>query len=148
MGYDAGALSSEIARLQEEEDGTQTRTSAISEDGTTAAFTWVSGSRADALTAVGTDRDTALALTAQVNQLTGGDTGTGVTLPDIATSGGADVILFNDGAEDAKVYAPGSITIDGVAGATGVTLSAAARAQFVPISSTAYLSALMGAVSA
>lgn len=75
-------------------------------------------------TAAGTDRATATALTTRTNNVTSVAFGTGVVLPS-GTVGG-DVLIINDSVEPLKVYAPGSATINGVAGVTGVTLTLSA----------------------
>lgn len=51
-----------------------------------------------------------------------------VVLP--AAVAGASVLVIQDGAANAQVFGAGSDTVDGVAGATGVVLSAAKRAWF------------------
>jgi len=80
---------------------------------------------AGALASVGTNRGTALALAAQVNQVTSGANTTGVVLPAASTVGvGGFVRVINDnGANSFHVYAAGSDTIDGTAGSTGVVLT-------------------------
>ena len=100
------------------------------------------------LTAVGTDRTTSLQLDAALNLVTGGATGSGVCLPDLSGSPGADVIVINANASAIKVYAPGSQTIDGTAGSSGVTLTNAKRCIYFMTSSTAWVSAQLGVVSA
>ncbi len=110
-------------------------------------------SAADALTAAGTTRATALALAAQINHITTAAASTGVVLPlGSAVGVGAPIIVFNSGASAIKVYASGTDTIDGTAGATGVTLTNALRAAYFPVSVsggvTTWISAQLGAVSA
>lgn len=103
------------------------------------------------LTAVGTDRDTALALTERLNIVTDADTGTGVVLPSSYTIAGSDlpdVIIFNDGGEDIQVYAADSDTIDGVAGDTGVPLTDAKRCAYYCVAPTIWVSAQLGVKSA
>ena len=96
------------------------------------------------LNATGTTRADALQLAAAVNNVSGG-TG-GVILPAAAsTTIGQWVRIY--AAPTIKVYANGSETIDGVAGTTGVTLTAARRCEFQQISATAWFSHLLGAVS-
>lgn len=102
--------------------------------------------RATALTAAGTSRTDALALTKQFNDVTTvGAATAGVTLPSAA--GGFPVFVWNNGANAMHVYALGSETIDGVAGATGVVLTNDKSAVYYPISATAYVS-MMGVKSA
>lgn len=100
----------------------------------------------NALTAIGTNRATSLALVAQVNNITTALSGTGVTLPTAVA--GMVVIVFNAGANAIKVYGAGSDTIDGAAAATGVTLTNALRAQFYAVASATWVSAQLGVVSA
>lgn len=101
---------------------------------------------ANALTASGTTRADALALTKKINNVTTAAAGTGVILP--AAAIGQTVIVFNGGANAIKVYGAGSDTIDGTAGATGVTLTNAKRAAFICVAANTYISAQLGAVSA
>lgn len=100
------------------------------------------------LTAVGTNRATSLALTSSINVVGTAASGTGVTLPSAATVGvGGTVIVFNDGANPIKVYGDGSDTIDGVAAATGVTLTNALRCEFYVTAAATFKSAKLGATS-
>ncbi len=149
---DPAQLSSVIAELQ-------AKTAGLTANGADGSFTNVTASgvvTADfaaqsvgaGLTAVGTNRATALALTAAINVITGAATGTGVELPDLSGSPGADVIIFQEGGEDIKVYAAGSQTIDGTAGSTGVTLTNGKRCAYYMTSATAWLSAQLGVASA
>lgn len=127
---------------------------------TTATFTAATGtyftateffdeSAANTLTAAGTTRADALALTAARNHVTTAALNTGVVLPASATVGvGGHVVIYNDGVNPIKVYAAGSDTIDGTAGSTGVTLSNAKRCEYFVIASGAFLSAQLGATSA
>lgn len=107
---------------------------------------YVAASVAAALTATGTDRDDALQLAAAVNLMGTVAAGTGVVLP--AAEIGTTVLVFNGGANELKVYAAGSATIDGVAGATGVPLTEALRAAFVVVAEGVWVSYQLGAVSA
>lgn len=110
---------------------------------------FIDHSTATGLTAVGTNRATALQLSKELNNVTTAASGTGVILPDIGTAGvGAIVRIFNNGANPIKVYGVGSQTIDGTAGATGVTLTNALRCQYYAFSATVWLSAQMGVASA
>lgn len=119
------------------------RTAARPDQVTTGA---VVGGVATGLVATGTSRANALALTRSINRIATAAASSGVVLAPMRT--GETQTVFNDGANAVKVYAPGSTTIDGTAGATGVTLSAGNRAVFVAMSGTAFQSALLGAVSA
>lgn len=82
-----------------------------------------------ALTAVGTTRADALALTATYNRVSTAASGTGVILKALAPFSLA--IIFNDGANAIKVYAPSTDYIDAVAGATGITLAAGAVGYYI-----------------
>ena len=122
---------------------------------TTAAVTSlaVSGYEANSiaagLTAVGTDRATALVLAKQNNFIATAAAGTGVLLPLASTlTVGTVITNYNSGASLIKVYANGSETIDGTAGATGVDLTNAKRCAYTLTSATAWISAQLGAVSA
>lgn len=103
---------------------------------------------ANTLTATGTNLATALALTKGVNNVTTAAASTGVVLPSSAAVGvGGRVIIYNNGANAIKVYGQGSDTIDGVAGATGVTLTNALRCEYRCIAPNTFLSAKLGATS-
>lgn len=107
------------------------------------------GSVAAGLTAAGTTRANALALTAATNVVGTAASGTGVILPSAATVGvGGSVIVFNDGANAIKVYGAGSDTVDGVAAATGVTLTNALRCEYFVTAAATYKSAQLGVISA
>lgn len=54
---------------------------------------------------------------------------------------GDEVIIVNDGAANAQVFGPGTDTIDGVATATGVVLTAAKRCSYYVASITAGVAA-------
>lgn len=113
-----------------------------------ANFTFSRQSTSAGLTAAGTTRADALALTSSINVLGTVASGTGAILPAAATVGiGGSVIVFNDGANPAKIYAAGSDTIDGTAGATGVTLTNALRCEFYVTAALTYKSAKLGATS-
>ncbi len=101
---------------------------------------------ATSLTAVGTDRATSLALTADINNVTTAGSGTGVTLP--AATTGAVITLFNNGANAIQVYGDGSDTIDGSPAATGVALTNTKRAQYFCVAAATWISAQLGVVSA
>lgn len=109
-------------------------------------FTYSAQSVADALTATGTTRATSLSLAAAINVLSTVASGTGVTLPDAPI--GSTVIVFNAGANAAKVYADGSQTIDGTSGSTGVTLTNALRCTYTRTTTNKWLSAQLGVASA
>ena len=114
---------------------------------TTSEF--VNLSAATGLTAAGTTRATALALTKQLNNVTTAAASTGVILVPSATVGvGGFVRVWNNGANPIKVYAAGTDTIDGTAGSTGVTLTNAHAADFTLVASGAFLSNQLGATSA
>lgn len=110
---------------------------------------YVDVSVGNALTAAGTTRADALALTKAVNNVTTAAASTGVILPSAATVGvGGMVVVFNAGANTIQVYAAGSDTIDTVAGSTGVPLTNAKRAIYIVVAANTYVSAQLGVVSA
>lgn len=109
---------------------------------------FVNQSVASGLTAIGTNRATSLALTSAINVIGTAAASTGVTLPAASAVGvGGMVSIFNDGANAIKVYGAGSDTIDGVAAATGVTLTNALRCEFYVTAAGVYKSAKLGATS-
>ena len=71
---------------------------------------------------------------------------TGVILPVGVV--GMRIRLFNAGANAIKVYATASETIDGTAGATGVTLTNAKRADFEFVAANTWISSQLGVVAA
>jgi hypothetical protein len=122
---------------------------AISAGGNVVAGGYVDESVGNALTAVGTTRADALALTKNINNVTAAGAGTGVVLPAVSAAGvGAAVVVFNAGANAMQVYGAGSDTIDGVAGSTGVPLTNAKRAIFYAVAANTWISAQLGVVSA
>ena len=98
---------------------------------------------ANGLSAAGTTRATAPALTAQLNLLATVPSGAGVELA--ALLPGQFQLVFNGGANVCTVYAPGTMTIDGVA---GVPLTNAKRCQYFCVAPGVISSAQLGAVSA
>lgn len=100
----------------------------------------------NALTAVGTNRATALQLAKQVNNVTTAASGTGVILPVGVI--GMVITVYNNGANAIKVYASASETVDTVAGATGVTLTNALRCQYTYVAANTWISAQLGVISA
>lgn len=115
-----------------------------------AAVTYLDLSTANALTALGSTRADALALTKAINNVTVVASGNGVILPSAAVVGiGGSVLVFNSDASDAlKVYAAGSDTIDTVAGSTGVTLTATKRCLYFCVAANTFISAQLGVISA
>ena len=97
------------------------------------------------VTATGTNRATAFAVTASVTNFTTVAASTGAVLP--LGNPGKSFTLFNNGASAMTVYFTGSDTCDGVAGATGVTLSNGSRCQYYCVASGVWLSAKLGATS-
>jgi len=108
---------------------------------------YVSESTGNALTAAGSSRTDALALTNQINNITTAAASTGVILPS-SVAIGTIVTIFNAGANAIKVYGAGSDTIDGVAGATGVPLTNAKRCIYIAVATATWISAQLGVVSA
>lgn len=100
----------------------------------------------NALTATGTNRSTALQLAKEINNVTTAAASTGVLLPVGVV--GMRITVFNGGANAMQVYATASETIDGVAGATGVPLTNAKRADFFFTAANTWISAQLGVVSA
>lgn len=98
------------------------------------------------VTASGTNRAGAFAILASITNVTVAASGTGVVLP--ASNPGLKYYIFNGGANTIKVYGAGSDTIDGTAGSSGVSLTNAARCQYICIANGTWISALLGAVSA
>lgn len=109
----------------------------------TGAFTYVGGSVATGLAAVGTNQGTALALTAQKNIVaTAASAAVGVALP--ASAGvpvGASVFVYNDGPSNTfHVYGNGSDTIDGTAGSTGKVLTNAYFCEYLLTAAATWVS--------
>lgn len=100
----------------------------------------------NALTAAGTTIADALQLSKQINNVTTAAASTGVILPVGAI--GMRITVFNAGANPIKVYANDSETIDGTAGATGVTLTNAKRCDYFFVAANTWISAQLGVVSA
>lgn len=105
---------------------------------------------ATGLTAVGTNQATSLPLTKALNIVSTAAASTGASLPSAATVGvGGEVLVYNDGASTIKIYAGVGTTdtIDGVAGATGVSLTNANRCRYVVTAAGAWKSDKLGVVS-
>ncbi len=99
----------------------------------------------NALTAAGTTRADALQLAKEINNITTAAASTGVVLPVGVI--GMRITVFNGGASTIKVYASGSETIDGTAGATGVNLTNANRCEYFFTAANTWISAKLGVVS-
>lgn len=125
--------------------GALTVTGALAVSGNASAA-YALSSVGNALTAVGTNRATALQLAKQVNNVTTAGSGTGVILPVGVV--GMVITIYNAGANAAQVYATASETIDTVAGATGVPLTNTKRAIFTFVAANTWVSAQLGVVSA
>jgi hypothetical protein len=78
-------------------------------------------SAVDGLTATGSNRGGALAITAQIVRFTTVGSNTGCVLP--VSTAGYDLAIINAGLNPLTIYAQGSDTIDGTAGSTGVSLT-------------------------
>lgn len=100
----------------------------------------------DTITATGTNQATAYQLSAAMSHVTTAAASTGVKLP--RGRAGKIAFVFNDGANPITVYSFDSATIDGTAGATGVTLTNAKRCAFYSIAEGVWLSAQLGVTSA
>lgn len=110
---------------------------------------YVDNSMSNALIATGSTAAGGLVLTSQVNSFATVASGTGAVLPTVAVAGiGARVTVFNGGASALKVYGGASDTIDGVAAATGVTLTNAKRCDYFATAAATWLSAQLGVASA
>ena len=98
------------------------------------------GSIGTALTAVGTSRTDALALTKQFNKIaTVGATTAGVILP--ASAVGVPIFVWNSAASNSMhIYGAGSDTIDGNAGSAGVTMAHAMGGMFMCVATNTYVS--------
>lgn len=84
----------------------------------------------EALTATGSTRADALALTLSVSIVTTAGSGTGVVLPAAATQLQNEFRILNLGANTLSVYAAGSDTINAVAGTTAFSILTNAAAVF------------------
>ena len=87
----------------------------------------------DALTATGTTRADALAVTGELVRVGTTAANTGIVLP--AGTIGMTILVSNGGASTLTVYAAGSDTIDAVAGTTGVAI-ATVRARLFAFTAT------------
>lgn len=149
---DGSDLNSVIAQVNAAFDGSTTLSGLAATAATIGQLTttgFIDQSIGAALTAAGTTRADALALTKALNFLGTVASGTGVILPAASTVGiGGCVAVFNGGANAAKVYGAGSDTIDGTAGATGVTLTNALRCLYFVTAANTYISAQLGVASA
>lgn len=87
----------------------------------------------------GGGRASAYAITKDVTEIaTVGTAADSVVLP--AALAGMQMIIINDGANAAQVFANGTDTIDGTAGATGVSQAAAAKVMYVAYASGLWVS--------
>lgn len=111
------------------------------------ALAWPAVSTDVDAVALGTTSANGYALKAQRTQFSTVAAGTGAVIP-ADLNVGQSVVVYNDGANALKVYATGPVTIDGVDGDTGATLTNGNRAEFFKISPTRILSARLGSVSA
>ncbi len=91
-----------------------------------------------ALTAAGTDRATALQLAAEINNIATAAASTGVVLPVGVI--GMRILVINNGANAIQVYASGSETINGTAGATGVSLASGGDAFYIFTAANTWIS--------
>lgn len=108
----------------------------------------VGTSTSDGFAAAGTNQATGTAITQTVNNMTTCAASAGVVLP-VATIG-RQITLFNNGTgQTCKVYGNPSdaATIDGTAGATGVSLSNNNRCTYRCVAPAKWISALLGATS-
>lgn len=98
------------------------------------------------LTATGTTRADALAMQYGTNQITTAASSTGVVLP--AGRPGAMVVVRNSGANAVQVYAQGSDTINGTAGATGISQANAKTSIYFAVNEVAGVTTWVGVLSA
>jgi hypothetical protein len=98
---------------------------------------------AGGLTATGTNLATALALIADMNDVTTVASGTGVSLP--AAIAGRSLTIFNAGANALTVYSAGTDTVDGGA---SVTLTNTKRCEYICFATGTWISAQLGVASA
>ena len=82
----------------------------------------------DALTATGSNQAGALAITRMMNRFTTVASSTGAVLP-VAVAG-MNITVINAGANALQVYGNGSDTINGTAGATGLSLASGKTAEY------------------
>lgn len=116
--------------------------------GLNAALAYDRTSWASGLTATGTNQATALVLANNLNEFDTVASGTGAALPPAVLGGYC--YIFNYGANPLAIYGNPTTndTIDGVAAATGTTLTAAHRGvQLFCVKPGAWISFLQGAVS-
>ena len=100
------------------------------------------------IVATGTTVADAYQLRATINQLSTVAASTGVKLP-LNVGIGQPFTVYNDGANPVQIYeATSGVTIDGVAGATGVPLANTKRCVYTRMTATNWESAQLGAVSA
>ena len=96
--------------------------------GTGYAGSFQTFSYVDGLTSTGANQAGALQLTKMMNRVTTTAASTGVVLP--AAFGGMNITLINAGANALQVYGNGTDTINGIAGATGVSLATGKTAEY------------------
>lgn len=92
------------------------------------------------LTATGTTRADALQLVSEMNNLTTVAASTGVILPVGVI--GMTIRVFNNGASAVQVYASASETINGTAGATGISQANAKVTDYVYVKANTWISIL------
>lgn len=112
---------------------------------------FIQRSVATGLTAVGTNQATALQLSKALNVISTAASSTGVALPTASSVGiGGEVLVYNDGSNAIKVYSNAGVidTIDGTAGATGVTLTNAKRCRYIVVAVNTWKSDQLGVTSA
>lgn len=119
----------------------------VTASGNISTSTFFQGSVSASVTAAGSSQADGTALTSETNVIaTNSATTKGVILPSAATVGiGGKCYLINATSNACHVYGAGSDTIDGTAGATGVTLTNAHRAVFIVSAAGAWVS--MGMVA-
>lgn len=96
----------------------------------------ITGDQSGALTAAGTTKATALALSAQSNYISICSSGKGVSLPPM--NSGDDVDVWNNGANSCLVYTTAGVsdTINNLSANGGYTLSVQKGANFTKVTSS------------
>jgi hypothetical protein len=101
--------------------------------------TFFAGSVTNTITArAGGGQSLATPLTTQINRITVCATGADSVLLPSAAPIGTEVLVRNDGAQSAQVFAANPATINAAATGTGVALAANSSARYTRVSATAW----------
>lgn len=106
-----------------------------------ASANMIVGSVASGLTATGSTQADALALSADINEVTTVAASTGVILP-ANCDVGDQIFVYSIGAQTLTVYAPGTETINAIAAASGFSVATAKTATFTKVNNTRWASML------